>query len=146
MECFENMKKIFPGVKGRLIDLCNVSHKRYNLAVTVAMGKNMVYTYIYVYWQRTNNVLYNRDASDWDVNKTLSFFHFQDAIVVDNVETARACINYLKEQKAGRATLLPLQNIQVDIELFVYSVIWSFIVRTVSFVLANSKKNNKKKD
>lgn len=41
-ECYDNIKRLFPGVKGRLIDLCDVSHKRYNVAVTVVMGKNMV--------------------------------------------------------------------------------------------------------
>ena len=31
----------FPGVKGRLVDLCRPSQSRYNLAVTVAGGKDM---------------------------------------------------------------------------------------------------------
>lgn len=36
----------------------------------------------------------------------------QNAIVVDKDETARACMNYLKEQKAGTETFLPLQSIE----------------------------------
>lgn len=37
----ESLKGHFPGVKGRLVDLCKPTQKKYNLAVTVAMGKNM---------------------------------------------------------------------------------------------------------
>jgi structural maintenance of chromosome 1 len=32
---------LFPGVHGRLIDLCSTTNKKYNVAVTVAMGSNM---------------------------------------------------------------------------------------------------------
>jgi structural maintenance of chromosome 1 len=35
------LKRHFPGVKGRLADLCRPSQQRYNLAVTVAGGKDM---------------------------------------------------------------------------------------------------------
>jgi structural maintenance of chromosome 1 len=35
------LKRHFPGVKGRLVDLCRPSQNRYNLAVTVAAGKDM---------------------------------------------------------------------------------------------------------
>jgi len=37
----EALKSHFPGVKGRLLDLCKPTQKKFNLAVTVAMGKNM---------------------------------------------------------------------------------------------------------
>lgn len=33
--------------------------------------------------------------------------------MVDTEETARACIQYMKEQKAGTATFLPLQTLVV---------------------------------
>ncbi|KAJ1665039.1 Structural maintenance of chromosomes protein 1 [Coemansia sp. RSA 1813] len=35
-----------------------------------------------------------------------------DAIVVDNQSTAIECINYMKEQRAGQATFLPLDTLQ----------------------------------
>ncbi len=35
------LKRHFPGVKSRLVDLCRPSQQRYNLAVTVAAGKDM---------------------------------------------------------------------------------------------------------
>eukprot|EP00124_Ichthyophonus_hoferi_P000405 Ihof_evm15s14 gene=Ihof_evmTU15s14 len=35
-----------------------------------------------------------------------------DAIVVDTNDTAKSCLSYLKEQKAGVATFIPLQGIQ----------------------------------
>ncbi|KNC80623.1 hypothetical protein, variant [Sphaeroforma arctica JP610] len=76
LECLEEMKRLFPGVKGRLMDLCSPTHKRFNAAITVVMGKNM------------------------------------DAIVVDTVETAKSCMQYLKVQKGGVATFIPLQTIE----------------------------------
>lgn len=37
----ETLKQLFPGVHGRVTDLCKPTQKKYNLAVTVAMGKFM---------------------------------------------------------------------------------------------------------
>ncbi|KAL9184441.1 hypothetical protein ACHAXT_002527 [Thalassiosira profunda] len=71
------LKRHFPGVKGRLVDLCRPSQSRYNLAVTVAGGKDM------------------------------------DAVVVDTKRTAFDCIKYLRDQRIGTATFLPLDSLQV---------------------------------
>jgi hypothetical protein len=62
---------------GRLVDLCRPTQRRYNLAVTVAAGKDM------------------------------------DAIVVDTKSTGIECIRYLREQRVGTATFLPLDSLQV---------------------------------
>ena len=40
-ETLESMKRLFPGVYGRLIDLCEPVHRRYQIAVTKVLGKNM---------------------------------------------------------------------------------------------------------
>ncbi|KAH7837895.1 hypothetical protein Vadar_019309 [Vaccinium darrowii] len=40
-EAVEALKSLFPGVHGRMTDLCRPTQKKYNLAVTVAMGKFM---------------------------------------------------------------------------------------------------------
>ncbi len=40
-EALESLKRLFPGVHGKMIDLCKPSSKKYNVAVTVAMGANM---------------------------------------------------------------------------------------------------------
>lgn len=40
-EALENLVRLFPGVHGRMLDICKPTHKRYNAAVTIAMGKNM---------------------------------------------------------------------------------------------------------
>lgn len=40
-ELLENLKRLFPGVHGRLIDLCEPSHKRYQIAITKCLGKYM---------------------------------------------------------------------------------------------------------
>ena len=65
------------GVYGRLADLCRPIRKEFDMAVTVAAGKDM------------------------------------DAIVVDTPQTAQSCIQYLREQRIGTATFLPLSQLQV---------------------------------
>eukprot|EP01102_Stenamoeba_stenopodia_P012094 TRINITY_DN3779_c0_g1_i1.p1 TRINITY_DN3779_c0_g1~~TRINITY_DN3779_c0_g1_i1.p1 ORF type:complete len:1214 (-),score=376.16 TRINITY_DN3779_c0_g1_i1:27-3668(-) len=71
----ESLKRLFSGVHGRLVDLCKPIQKKYNVALTVATGRNM------------------------------------DAIIVDNNQTAQECVTYLKEQRLGIATFLPLESI-----------------------------------
>lgn len=77
-ECLESLKAHYPGVRGRLLDLCKPTKKKYNLAVTIAMGKNM------------------------------------DAIVVDEEKTAIECINYMKEQRIGVATFIPIDTVKTS--------------------------------
>jgi structural maintenance of chromosome 1 len=76
-QAIRSLKSHFPGVLGRLVDLCRPAQRRYNLAVTVAAGKDM------------------------------------DAIVVDTRSTGIECIRYLREQRVGTATFLPLDSLQV---------------------------------
>ncbi|KAJ7391319.1 Structural maintenance of chromosomes protein 1B [Desmophyllum pertusum] len=40
-ELLASMKRLFPGVYGRLTDLCGPVHKKYSLAVTRVLGRNM---------------------------------------------------------------------------------------------------------
>lgn len=40
-QAVDNLKQLFPGVHGRMIDLCKPIQTRYNLALTVAMGRFM---------------------------------------------------------------------------------------------------------
>lgn len=40
-ETVQSLKRLFPGVYGRMTELCRPSQKRFNLAVTVAMGRFM---------------------------------------------------------------------------------------------------------
>lgn len=37
----DSLKRLFSGVYGRLADLCRPTHRRYNVAVTVVLGRNM---------------------------------------------------------------------------------------------------------
>jgi structural maintenance of chromosome 1 len=77
LQAITSLKRHFPGVHGRLVDLCRPTQRRFNLAVTVAAGKDM------------------------------------DAIVVDTKSTGIECIRYLREQRVGTATFLPLDSIFV---------------------------------
>lgn len=76
-EALESMKRIFPGVIGRMVDLVEPQARQYHVAVSVVLGRNM------------------------------------EAIVVDDAKTAEECINYLKEQRVGTATFLPLSSLKV---------------------------------
>jgi structural maintenance of chromosome 1 len=72
-----SMKAIFPGVKGRINELCKPKQKKFESAVGIVLGK------------------------DWD------------SVVVDTEKTAAECIQYLKDQRIGIATFLPLDTMQV---------------------------------
>jgi len=76
-DAIKALKVHFKGVYGRLVDLCRPTQRRYNLAVTVAAGKDM------------------------------------DALVVDTRATCIECIKYLRENRIGTATFLPLDTVQI---------------------------------
>ncbi|KAI5298784.1 Structural maintenance of chromosomes protein 1, partial [Ascosphaera atra] len=76
-ELIATLKRIFPGVKGRVSELCRPKQKKYSEAVSTVLGR-----------------------------------HF-DAIIVDNEKTAKDCIQHLRDQRAGQATFIPLETIQV---------------------------------
>ncbi|UYV72660.1 SMC1B [Cordylochernes scorpioides] len=40
-EIVDHFKKLFPGVYDRLVNMCEPTHKRYNVALTKVLGKNM---------------------------------------------------------------------------------------------------------
>lgn len=40
-EAYENMKRLIPGVHGKIVDLCKPIQRKYNVPVTVLMGKQM---------------------------------------------------------------------------------------------------------
>ncbi|KAA1474997.1 hypothetical protein DENSPDRAFT_401153 [Dentipellis sp. KUC8613] len=76
-ETLSNLQRIFPGVRGRLIDLCKPTQRKYETAISVVFGRNI------------------------------------DAVVVDEEKTAIDCIEYMRNQRAGQATFIPLDTIQV---------------------------------
>lgn len=71
------MKRIFPGVRGRIHELCKPKQKKFDTAVSTVLGR-----------------------------------HFE-AVVVDTEKTAKECIQYLRDQRVGQATFIPLDTIQV---------------------------------
>ncbi|KAF6002222.1 structural maintenance of chromosomes protein [Cyanidiococcus yangmingshanensis] len=75
-ETLDQMMRLFPGVRGRIADLCRPIQRRYEEAISVILGK------------------------------------LGEAIVVDDERTASECIAYLKQQRAGTATFLPLAEIR----------------------------------
>ncbi|KAN0084141.1 RecF/RecN/SMC [Tylopilus felleus] len=76
-ETLASLQRVFPGVRGRVVDLCKPTQRKYESAVSVILGRNI------------------------------------DAVVVDEEKTAIECIEYLRTQRAGQATFLPLDTISV---------------------------------
>ena len=76
-ETMDALRRLYPGVHGRILDLCKPSQKRYETAISTILGKNM------------------------------------DAVVVDCERTAIACISYMRDHRAGQATFIPLDSVQV---------------------------------
>lgn len=75
-ETLRSMRTLFPGVRGRLLDLCTPTQRKYELAIATALGR------------------------------------YAEAIVVDEEATAVECIEYLRNQRAGQATFIPLDTVQ----------------------------------
>ncbi|KAF7332519.1 Structural maintenance of chromosomes protein [Mycena kentingensis (nom. inval.)] len=75
-ENLANLQRLFPGVRGRVVDLCKPSQRKYETAVSVVLG--------------------------WNI----------DAIVVDAEKTAIDCIEYMRTNRVGQATFIPLDTIQ----------------------------------
>lgn len=71
-----DMKRIYPGVKGRVSDLCKPIEKRFQIAVSTIMGRNF------------------------------------DAVIVEDEKTAIDCIEFLRDQRRGQLTFIPLDRIQ----------------------------------
>jgi structural maintenance of chromosome 1 len=76
-ETISTLKRIFPGVKGRISELCKPKQKKYAEAVSTVLGRRF------------------------------------DAVVVDSEKTAKDCIQHLRDTRAGQATFIPLDTIQV---------------------------------
>ncbi|WWC61082.1 uncharacterized protein I303_103660 [Kwoniella dejecticola CBS 10117] len=76
-ETIASLRRVFPGVHGRVVDLCRPVASKYETAVTTVLGRNL------------------------------------DAVVVEHEKVAIDCIEYMRNQRAGQATFIPLDTIQV---------------------------------
>ena len=77
-EALSGLKRAFPsGVYGRISDLCKPTQKKFEVPISILLGKNM------------------------------------DAIVVESQKLAIDCIGFLRDQRSGLGTFIPLDSIQV---------------------------------
>lgn len=72
------LRNLFSGVRGRLTDLCRPNQRKYDMAISTVLGRNI------------------------------------DAVVVDTEKTAKDCIEYMREQRSGIATFLPLDTLTIQ--------------------------------
>ncbi|EEB06777.1 mitotic cohesin complex subunit Psm1 [Schizosaccharomyces japonicus yFS275] len=70
-----SLKRIYPEVKGRVVDLCRPTQKKYETAIAAALGRNF------------------------------------ESIVVESHTIAKECINYIRDQRVGVMTFLPMDTI-----------------------------------
>ncbi|KAE9352753.1 Structural maintenance of chromosomes protein 1 [Phytophthora fragariae] len=61
-ETVETLKRLYPGVRGRLVDLCKPIQRKYNMAVTVATGKHMDAIVVTDYRTGQDCIQYLRDS------------------------------------------------------------------------------------
>ncbi|KAH7103427.1 condensin complex subunit SMC1 [Auriculariales sp. MPI-PUGE-AT-0066] len=76
-EALASLQRVFSGVRGRVVDLCKPTQRKFEVAVGVVLGRNI------------------------------------DAVVVDTEKTAIECIEYMRNQRVGQATFIPLDTIRV---------------------------------
>ncbi|KAI0563580.1 Structural maintenance of chromosomes protein [Gracilaria domingensis] len=75
-DAVQRMKSLFPGVHGRLSDLCQPIQARYREAVAISFGKQM------------------------------------DAVVIDNKQTGAECVRFLKDNRVGVISFIPLEDVR----------------------------------
>lgn len=73
----ESLRRLFPGVHGRVVDLCSPSQRKYEVALSVILARHL------------------------------------DSVVVDTERSAIEAIEWMRENRAGQATFIPLDTIQV---------------------------------
>ncbi|KAI9914960.1 hypothetical protein PsorP6_007000 [Peronosclerospora sorghi] len=61
-EMLETLKRLYPGVRGRLVDICKPIQRKYNMAVTVATGKHMDAIVVTDYKTGQECIQYLRDS------------------------------------------------------------------------------------
>ncbi|KAG6584759.1 putative structural maintenance of chromosomes protein [Phytophthora cinnamomi] len=61
-ETLDTLKRLYPGVRGRLVDLCKPIQRKYNMAVTVATGKHMDAIVVTDYRTGQDCIQYLRDS------------------------------------------------------------------------------------
>lgn len=76
-----SLKRLFPGVKGLVHDLCHPKKDRFAIAVSTVLGRNF------------------------------------NSIIVDNLNTAQNCIDYLKKQRSGSASFIPLDSVENELTI-----------------------------
>jgi structural maintenance of chromosome 1 len=97
----ETLRSLFPGVHGRVDELCRPSHRKYDVAATIVLGSK------YVFRPRRG-----ARARPPGPDHALVGYHSMDAVVVDTEKVARDCIQYMRTGLLCVATFLPLDTIR----------------------------------
>ncbi|CAI5727324.1 unnamed protein product [Peronospora destructor] len=112
-ETLETLKRLYPGVRGRLVDLCKPIQRKYNMAVTVATGKHMDAIVVADYRTGQDCIQYLRDSRagsaplvvdviecDAEIEPALHYA-VGDTVVCDSIDIARdLCFRQNEKVKA----------------------------------------------
>ena len=92
-ETLASLQRILPGVKGRVVDLCTPTARKYETAVSVVLGRNI-------------------DAIVVETEKVA--IECIDVSVLDSMREDRSLtvVQYMRTQRAGQATFIPLDTIK----------------------------------
>jgi len=93
-ETLASLQRILPGVKGRVVDLCTPTARKYEMAVSVVLGRNI--DAIVVETEKVAIECIEVSSSDE--------MHENKALIV---------VQYMRTQRAGQATFIPLDTIKV---------------------------------
>ncbi|SCU78100.1 LAME_0A03290g1_1 [Lachancea meyersii CBS 8951] len=77
-ENVSTLRRLFPGVRGLVHDLCQPKKDKYAVAISTVLGMNF------------------------------------DSVIVDNLSVAQQCVSFLKKQRSGVISFIPLDTISVS--------------------------------
>lgn len=92
-ETLASLQRILPGVKGRVVDLCTPTARKYETSVAVVLGRNI-------------------DAIVVETEK-VAIECIDVSIDSVNEDKSLTVVQYMRTQRAGQATFIPLDTIKV---------------------------------
>ena len=95
------MKRMFPGVRGRLIELCNVTEKRFTLAASIVLGKHI------------DAIVVDTEAVRARLGVPARACPRPRADGGGDVQAVVQCINHLRVNRIGILDFIPLDKVRL---------------------------------
>ncbi|KAJ3126687.1 Structural maintenance of chromosomes protein 1 [Nowakowskiella sp. JEL0407] len=95
-EFVDSLKKLFPGVRGRLMNLCKPTQRKFDVAVSIILGRNI------------DSIVVDTQQVAVECIQVSFLLTF----VGQSILNSNPSLQYLRNQRIGQATFLPLDTIQ----------------------------------